>query len=99
MLLALFGTLENPAALHANYGLIILRLFGYDMSVMGGVITEDSFLSVFPAMKNASTLGIVIAAFELGALFGALLCLDIGDRLGRRATVWVGMCLMIVSIC
>lgn len=77
--------------------LIPSRLFGYDMSVMGGVITEDSFLSVFPAMKNANTLGIVIASLELGALFGALACLDIGDRLGRRATVWVGMCFMLVS--
>jgi MFS family permease len=77
--------------------LIASRLFGYDMSVMGGVITEDSFLSVFPAMKNANTLGIVIATFELGDLFGALACLDISDRLGRRATVWLGMCFMLVS--
>lgn len=48
-------------------------------------------------MNNPSVQGIVIAAFELGALMGALSCLDLGDRLGRRATVWLGMCFMLVG--
>ncbi|KAK8215460.1 hypothetical protein M8818_002081 [Zalaria obscura] len=72
-------------------------LFGYDMSVMGGVITETPFTSVFPEMNSPSIQGIVIAAFELGALVGALACLDIGDRLGRRGTVWFGMVFMLVG--
>ncbi|KAF8243905.1 general substrate transporter [Wilcoxina mikolae CBS 423.85] len=72
-------------------------LFGYDMSVMGALITEDSFISVFPETKNANTLGIVIACLQIGALVGALACLDIGDRLGRRMTVFIGMAFMIVG--
>lgn len=72
-------------------------LFGYDMSVMGGIITEPAFTSVFPEMNDPNIQGIVIAAFELGALVGALSCLDIGDRLGRRSTVWVGMGFMLVG--
>ncbi|KAI5782906.1 hexose carrier protein [Pyronema domesticum] len=72
-------------------------LFGYDMSVMGALITEESFLSVFPETRNATTLGITIAVLELGALIGALACLDIGDRLGRRMTVFIGMGFMIVG--
>ncbi|KAJ4418189.1 hypothetical protein N0V85_001521 [Neurospora sp. IMI 360204] len=72
-------------------------LFGYDMSVMGGVITESPFTSVFPTMKDPNVQGIVIASFELGALVGALACLDLGDRLGRRATVWFGMLFMLVG--
>lgn len=48
-------------------------------------------------MNNPSIQGIVIAAFELGALVGALACLDVGDRLGRRATVWFGMVFMLVG--
>jgi MFS family permease len=48
-------------------------------------------------MNKPSVQGIVIAAFELGALVGALACLDIGDRLGRRATVWVGMVFMLIG--
>ncbi|KAK9659606.1 hypothetical protein V6Z96_001293 [Aspergillus fumigatus] len=72
-------------------------LFGYDMSVMGGLITEESFTSVFPEMKDANIQGLVIASFELGALAGALACLDLGDRLGRRLTVWFGMLFMLVG--
>lgn len=64
---------------------------------MGALVTEDSFLSVFPEMKNASTEGIVIASFEIGAFFGSISCLEVGDRLGRRLTVWVGMMFMIVG--
>ncbi|OJJ06434.1 hypothetical protein ASPVEDRAFT_56078 [Aspergillus versicolor CBS 583.65] len=72
-------------------------LFGYDMSVMGGLITEDSFTIVFPEMNSADIQGIVIAAFELGALVGALACLDLGDRLGRRQIIWLGMLFMLVG--
>ena len=52
---------------------------------------------MFPEMKDPNVQGIVIAAFELGALVGALSCLDLGDRLGRRATVWLGMIFMLVG--
>jgi len=67
------------------------------MSVMGALITEESFLSVFPETRDPTIQGIVIAAFELGAIVGSLACLEIGDRLGRRATVWLGMIFMIVG--
>ena len=72
-------------------------LYGYDMSVMGALITEEPFLSVFPQTKDPTVLGIVIASFEVGAIFGSLSCLDLGDRLGRRGTVWLGMIFMIVG--
>jgi len=64
---------------------------------MGALITEESFLSVFPETRDPTIQGIVIAAFELGAIVGSLACLEIGDRLGRRATVWLGMIFMIVG--
>ena len=47
-------------------------LFGYDMSVMGGIITEEPFLSVFPETLDATVQGIVIATLEIGALLGAI---------------------------
>jgi MFS family permease len=72
-------------------------LYGYDMSVMGALLTEEPFLSVFPETKNSTVQGIVIAAFDVGALFGSLACLEVGDRCGRRATVWFGMIFMIIG--
>lgn len=65
--------------------------------ISGGLVTEDSFKTVFPELNNSGTLGIVIASFELGALFGALACLDLGDRLGRRLTVQLGMVFMLIG--
>jgi MFS family permease len=50
-----------------------------------------------PETRSPSTLGIVIAAFELGALVGTLSCLGLGDRLGRRSTVSLGMTFMIIG--
>lgn len=64
---------------------------------MGGVITEEPFLSVFPETKNANVQGIIIALLELGALIGSILCMLYADRLGRRATVWIGMGFMVVG--
>jgi MFS family permease len=67
------------------------------MSVMGALITEEPFLSVFPATKDPTVLGVVIASFEVGAIIGSIACLEVGDRVGRRATVWFGMAFMIVG--
>lgn len=64
---------------------------------MGGLITEEPFLSTFPETKNANTQGIVIAVLELGAFIGSLLCMAYGDKLGRRGTVWIGMGFMIMG--
>ena len=64
---------------------------------MGALLTEDSFLSVFPETKDPTVQGIVIASFEVGAIFGSLACLEVGDRVGRRATVWFGMIFMTVG--
>ena len=72
-------------------------LFGYDMSVMGGVITEEPFLSVFPETKDATVQGIVIATLEIGALLGAIICIFQGDKWGRRGTVFTGMSFMLVG--
>ena len=64
---------------------------------MGGIITEEPFLSVFPQTKDPSVQGITIAALELGALIGALLCLNVGDRFGRRGTVFLGIAFMVIG--
>lgn len=65
---------------------------------MGGVITEEPFLSVFPQTSNANTQGIIIALLELGAFIGSIMCLLYGDILGRRATVWIGMGFMVGGV-
>lgn len=80
----------------------IILSFSYEFranfpQIMGGVITEESFLSVFPETRDATIQGLIIALLEVGALMGALFCLWKGDSMGRRATVWIGMGFMVIG--
>jgi MFS family permease len=73
-------------------------MFSFQKSLTLKVITEDAFLDVFPQMRDPGVLGIVIGIFEIGCLMGALSCMELGDRLGRRKTVCVGMFMLVVGI-
>ncbi|EGD91270.2 hypothetical protein H112_01065 [Trichophyton rubrum D6] len=88
-------------------------LFGYDQGVMGGLLTLHSFEKVFPeiatsnsavagltkAEKNhRSTIqGISVASYNLGCFVGAIACIWVGDRLGRRKTIWLGSVIMVIG--
>ncbi|BGP19056.1 hypothetical protein JCM10213v2_007139 [Rhodosporidiobolus nylandii] len=72
-------------------------LFGYDQGVMGGLITLEPFLEVFPECRNPSISGITVAIYEIGCLMGAVAALFIGDKLGRKQTIMLGMVIMIAG--
>ncbi|KAK0280838.1 hypothetical protein LTR91_008764 [Friedmanniomyces endolithicus] len=58
-------------------------LFGYDLGFMGGLTTSPEFLNQF-GNPNASLLGFLVSAYEVGAMIGAIAVFLIGDRLGRK---------------
>jgi MFS family permease len=58
-------------------------LFGYDLGFMGGLTTSTAFLDVF-GNPNASLLGFLVSAYEVGAMFGAIFVFILGDRYGRK---------------
>ncbi|KAJ7151658.1 putative MFS sugar transporter [Mycena filopes] len=75
--------------------------FGYNQGVAGGLLDLPAWVALFPQIdtantegqqkaRNARIQGTVVAAFTLGALFGALSCTFIGDKLGRRRTIMLG---------
>jgi len=64
-------------------------LFGYDLGVIAGVISCDTFKSFFNNPSDTDT-GIVVSFFTGGAFCGAGLAGPAGDRLGRRWTIVVG---------
>lgn len=98
-----FG-LRGPALNKALIWAVIMPayiLFGYYNGVAGGLVGLTSFLRVFPLLdvanappseqSNRSQIeGTVVACYTLGALFGALSCIFLGDRLGRKRTIMVG---------
>lgn len=80
-------------------------LFGYDQGVMSALLTANQFEKVFPEVitgsgypaNHATLQSFVVAIYEIGCLFGALANLWLGDRLGRRKTIFIGGSIMIVG--
>ncbi|KAI3293272.1 hypothetical protein DTO002I6_4923 [Penicillium roqueforti] len=67
-------------------------------SVMGGLLTLESFAETFPQMNtltataaqekyNSTIQGTVVALYTVGGIFGSLSCIQFGDRLGRRKVI------------
>ncbi|KAF4220908.1 hypothetical protein CNMCM6457_002156 [Aspergillus fumigatiaffinis] len=72
-------------------------LFGYDQGVMSGLLTGHAFTRVFPEINttkhgsgSASLQGTVVAIYEIGCFFGAIICMFLGERLGRRKCIAIG---------
>jgi len=73
---------------------------------MGGLLTLPSFNATFPELdvgnasgtSNQATIqGITIASYNLGCFAGAVICIWLGDFLGRRRTIFVGSFIMIIG--
>ncbi|OJK01855.1 hypothetical protein ASPACDRAFT_76410, partial [Aspergillus aculeatus ATCC 16872] len=82
--------------------------FGYNQSGLGPLATLQSWVHTFPSIdtvntvgeqksQNSTSKGAVVASFQIGALIGAFSCMFIGDRLGRRKTVFLGSILSIIG--
>ncbi|OAL24066.1 hypothetical protein AYO22_05947 [Fonsecaea multimorphosa] len=64
--------------------------FGYDQGFMGGVITVPNFQKTFNHPRPV-IIGITLAIFSLGALFGCIFNVIFGDLLGRRKSIGLAM--------
>lgn len=99
-------------ALHLAQVILVVApafiIFGYNQAAAGPLATLQSWVKIFPQIdtvnthgavkaKNSTGKGAVIAAFQIGALMGALSCIFISDRLGRRRTIFCGAILTIVG--
>lgn len=82
-----------------------MTLFGYDQGVFGGVIVTPDFLKVHNLVgpTKTSLLGTVVALYDIGCFFGAVIAVWLGEILGRKKTVLVGTTIMsigaILQIC
>lgn len=78
-------------------------LFGYDQGDIGTLLTVPSFLREFPEVDtfnnpgvgyNARIQGIMVASWNIGCFISAILAIWLGDILGRRKTIFVGLFIM-----
>ena len=67
--------------------------------VMSGVIQTPLWLENFPAVdNNPNMLGFTVAVYDIGCLLGALWCLTLGDKLGRKLSCILGGLFVIVGV-
>lgn len=92
---------------------IVLPAFlsiGFGLGVLGGLTSQKDFYEQFPATRttglkagptkehNSLVQGTAVGLFSLGNMFGALSCIYIGDRLGRRKSIFLGAIIGIVGV-
>lgn len=98
----LTGTaLDWAISLAAGSGFL---LFGYDQGVFSGLLTGPGFTRQFPQINttsgghgSSSLQGTVVAIYEIGCFFGAILTFLIGERLGRRWTIILGCAVLSIG--
>lgn len=103
--------LRGKALRNAQIWAVILPayiLFGYNNAVAGPLLDLPSWIETFPRIDTVNTTGAeqtdnsrvqgtVVATYTLGAFFGSLSCIWIGDKLGRIKTIQVGACANVVG--
>lgn len=74
--------------------------FGYGQGDIGGLLNLESFSNFFPAFATSlhphsyevfALSGTVVATWNLGCFAGAILTIFLGDRLGRKRTIVLGL--------
>lgn len=71
-------------------------LFGYDQGVFGGLLDNEPFLRTF-GFPDATIQGQIVASYDIGCIIGTLFSMFAGDRLGRRRSILVGCCILLVG--
>lgn len=71
-------------------------LFGYDQGVLGGLVTQPSFLNAI-GNPNEGYLGAIVALYNIGCLMGCVLAALYGSRFGRKRSIIGGSFIMVVG--
>ncbi|KAI5816614.1 putative Myo-inositol transporter 1 [Pyronema omphalodes] len=71
-------------------------LFGYDQGVFAGLIGGNGFKDTFNN-PSTTTIGTVTSIYEIGCFAGAILTFYMGNRLGRKSSIWVGLFIMLIG--
>ncbi|KAL0944090.1 hexose carrier protein [Colletotrichum truncatum] len=105
-----FGLTGN-ALNHLKTALIIAPsfiLYGYNIGVVGGLLTEHDWVKTFPQIdtvnttgaekaRNSTLQGFIVATFTIGATIGSLSCSWTGDIYGRRNIIFFSAILTLIG--
>ncbi|KAL4735118.1 general substrate transporter, partial [Aspergillus similis] len=82
--------------------------YGYSQAGIGPLSTLQTWVHTYPEIdtintngavkkKHSTRKGAVIASLQVGALLGALSCTYLGDRLGRRKTIFLAAAIVVIG--
>ncbi|PWY70937.1 putative MFS monosaccharide transporter [Aspergillus heteromorphus CBS 117.55] len=71
--------------------------FGYDQGVVSVILVMDQFLARFPQVSSGFWKGLMTAMIELGAFIGAMNQGWIADKISRRYSILVAVCIFTVG--
>ncbi|KAK3678832.1 hypothetical protein LTR78_001285 [Recurvomyces mirabilis] len=95
--------LEGNALLYSVSLLACLGflLIGFDNGLMGGLVNGEAFDNTFhinPKSKSgANLIGLIVSIYEIGCFIGAVTTAFVGERLGRRRSIFAGTVVMIIG--
>ncbi|KAI5857426.1 putative sugar transporter [Durotheca rogersii] len=72
--------------------------FGYCQGVFAGVLVSDDFKQSFPQTLDPNVSGITASCFFFGAFAGSLVAFVLGDKLGRKRTIALGLMCSFVGV-
>ncbi|KAI5460507.1 general substrate transporter [Mariannaea sp. PMI_226] len=72
-------------------------LLGYDQGVMAGIIGADNRFGRDFNSPNADMQGNITALYDIGCVFGSILCYFVGEMFGRRTMLFTGGGIMILG--
>ncbi|KLU89248.1 hypothetical protein MAPG_08222 [Magnaporthiopsis poae ATCC 64411] len=71
-------------------------LFGYEQGVFGPILQNEDWKEQFSHPDDSLT-GIIVSCYNLGCLTGCIVTYFVGEKMGRRWTIWLAMGVVIVG--
>jgi MFS family permease len=71
-------------------------LFGYDQGLFGGILAGERFQDML-GNPGATMSGLVTAVYDIGCAIGAVAAFIWGERLGRKWSIILANCIVIVG--
>ncbi|KAF4554491.1 Sugar (and other) transporter-like protein 70 [Elsinoe fawcettii] len=92
------GHLRGNALLGAVTTLTALGFFqiGFDNGLMGGIINQKPFQNTFNN-PDPVMIGLIVSILEIGAFLGSVFTSIVGENLGRRKSIALGIVIMAIG--
>jgi sugar porter (SP) family MFS transporter len=73
-------------------------MFGYDQAVFSGVIVSNDFLDKLHLRGKTTMISTISAIYDIGCFIGSLVAFTIGERIGRKKSIYIGTTIMSIGV-